>query len=300
MSSRIVGGKAATKRFMAHNFDFNIPEDVIPLTPDIILYTWVTAYNRPVPAGRPGEDHNYVAKMKLQAATLTDYVHVLFYSRWNMKNEREMLYQVKHRNLIAVCLEDLPDLFPKEMYKYVIREYNAMYFMDYLRQLVMYKATRFREVVRTKCDKERAAVLTGNALMYVDMDIDFHNPPKEWLAPEGVLSFIVVQNTEFRIKVKALNGDLDALSRRAITEASQWMKGENCMVMVCYGKENTFRKMVPVPEVKYNLLKNLNYMIMAYYQQASCISHGNHWTHMKWHSDMHHEALTNTNDTDSD
>ncbi|KAE8277891.1 hypothetical protein D5F01_LYC24059 [Larimichthys crocea] len=186
--------------------------------------------------------------MKLQAATLTDYVHVLFYSRWNMKNEREMLYQVKHRNLIAVCLEDLPDLFPKEMYKYVIREYNAMYFMDYLRQLVMYKATRFREVVRTKCDKERAAVLTGNALMYVDMDIDFHNPPKEWLAPEGVLSFIVVQNTEFRIKVKALNGDLDALSRRAITEASQWMKGENCMVMVCYGKENTFRKMVPVPE----------------------------------------------------
>lgn len=286
----VIGGKEAVRHFMSSKFDTIIPEDMMVLTPDIVVYTWVTAFNRPIPAGRPGEEYNYVAKMKLQAGTLTDCVHVLFYSRWNMNNETEMLDQIKHPNLIPMCLEDMSDIFPPESYNHH-KFYNAVYFMDYMRQMVMYKASLFREKVRCKCTTNCARVMTGNAIMYVDMDIDFYSTPKEWLAPEGVLMYAQVSSYSFSVKLHNLSREFDTFTIEELNEAAKYLEGENCMVMVAYGSEQVFKNKVAYPSLKYNLLKRKTHMWMAFFQQASCISHAGHWTHFKWHSDMHNDGF---------
>lgn len=283
LSSRIVGGKEAVTRYMLDKFQYTIPEDYITLTPDIIMYTWVSVFGRPMPAGRPGERHNYVASITHQARTMRDYVHVLFYSRWNMTNEEEMLGQVRGENLIPVCLEDLPDLYPPDGYNWVVEEYNRVYYMDYLRQLAMYEAPRFRDVVRAKCSAERASVLTGNALMYVDMDIRFYNPPREWISPEGMLTFMDVQDMDIVRMVRQNDRDLYSLDTRVIERAG--IQEENCMVMVGYEYAKLFQRRISGPMVRFNVLRGRDTginAIMCFYQQASCISHGKHWTHGWW------------------
>lgn len=283
-SPRIIGGKDAVTRYMLDKFQYTIPDDYITLTPDIIVYTWASVFGRPLPAGREEETHNYVATITQQAHKMRDYVHVLFYSRWRMTNENEMLGQVRRENLIPLCLEDLGDLYPPEEYDWVVEDFNVVYYMDYLRQLAMYKAPQFREVVRAKCNTERASVLTGNALMYVDMDIQFHSPPREWITPQGMITFMDVQDWHIVRMVRESGRNIDSLDKRLLEKAG--IQGENCMVMVGYEYAGRFKCYVDEPMLKYNLLRRgyntIQNAIMCFYQQASCISHGKHWTHGEW------------------
>lgn len=283
----------AVARFMQKHFRQALPKRSTILTPDVIVYTWVCAFEGlPFPMGKETDRADYSDKLLKQAEAIETCLHVLFYSRWRMTNETELLRRMKHHNLVLMCLEDHDDIFPTSAYTGSDTEcirgkfHDTLHYMDYLRQLAMSRATAFRNRAFSLCSKRVEMQYNGNALMYADIDVDFIAAPRQWIAPNGMLTCVYPASGEDYCLLRQNPNHFDTMATSDVVDLKDDMKSDSNIVMVGYGQEAAFTKAVsrchvahggfPEPRLGFSLFNYTTDMMIAMYQQARCIRIGRH------------------------
>lgn len=155
------------------------------LTTGLVFHTWVSVNKRGIPDGThlvEGVYLNYVAKLKAQAEHLEaqGIPVMIMYSRLNLPRfeETKMIFAFREeRNIMVLCLEDMPDVIPRESYEDF---YQIIELESHLPLAVIAHAEDvIQRLWRTACDRgKRQYALSlasnkGNAIMYVDMNIVF-------------------------------------------------------------------------------------------------------------------------------
>ncbi|AZQ20957.1 hypothetical protein [Pompano iridovirus] len=155
----------------------------VPLTPNILIYTWPSSTTSKV---RHTLGH-YVPNILDSVAHNTELVHVFVYVA-SFVHDADALNSLRTCSaLVTICYDE-----------YMSMSYRNPYLCAaHLRRDILSKPCLFRQRVWCECvrtDYRRLIQPQGNAIMYVDIDVAIHGVPHKWPCQEGVYFFMAASS----------------------------------------------------------------------------------------------------------
>ncbi|ADE34439.1 ORF95R [Turbot reddish body iridovirus] len=155
----------------------------VPLTPNILIYTWPSSTTSKV---RHALGH-YIPNILDSVAKNTELLHVFVYMS-SFVHDTDALITLRTCNaLVTIRYDD-----------YMAFSYtNAYLCATHLRHHILAKPHVFRQRVWCECvrtDHGRLIQPRGNAIMYVDIDVTINGVPHKWPCQEGVYFFLAASS----------------------------------------------------------------------------------------------------------